>query len=187
LLVKWRSTLAAHSPVNRVLPLTLTKERTSGPEATGNTRLLSDLQEMKVHLTKHLHTQYMRPDAPSVFEQFGTIGPHVNRIEPMSFLIEWKRLGTEAASDQREYLQNLLTKSPKDLDEFLTRMFRVDFIDDYGGLKQLIDYEKLSELIKLHEDNLDPVKVQQFRKRYADESAVAASDETPKESGPVAS
>jgi KAP family P-loop domain len=160
------------------------KEHFDSSETDCNIRLLSDLQEMKVYLTKHLHSQYMRGDAPSVFEQFGIIGSHINRIEPISFLIEWKRLGPDASSDQTKYLQGLLTESPKDLDEFLKRMFRVDFIDDYSALKQLVDYKILSELIKLNERTLDPEKVQQFRKRYGTETASKATDESPNVSGP---
>jgi hypothetical protein len=58
-------------------------------------------------------------------------------------------------------------------------MFRVDFIDDYSGLKPLIDYKALSELIKLNEGTLDPDTVKLFRNRYN------AEQEPPTASTPI--
>jgi hypothetical protein len=67
----------------------------------------------------------------------------------------------------RESIFKIYSSSARnDLQAFLKFMFRVDFIDDYSGLKPLIDYKALSELIKLNEGTLDPDTVKLFRKRY---------------------
>jgi hypothetical protein len=131
-----------------------------------NKKLLSNLQTVKGYIEEQLREYYLAPEAPSVFEQFGSFGSSVNRIEPNIVLVEWNRLGSGAATDQREYLRNLFTRKPKDLDAFLKLMIRVDFIDDYTGLKILIDYKDLSEMITLNEGALDQEKVSKFRERY---------------------
>jgi KAP family P-loop domain len=140
--------------------------------------LLPDLQEVKATVKEQLRAHYADPNAPSVFEQFGGLGSGANRIEPNQFLFSWQLLGADARSDQRKYLQNLFRRRPKDLDEFLKLMFRVEFIDDYATLKPLIDYQELSDLITLNEGILDPQKVEKFRQRYNAEPR-AASPETP--------
>jgi hypothetical protein len=45
-------------------------------------------------------------------------------------------------------------------------MFRIDFMDDYASLKQLVDYNLLAPLVEKHADVLDSDKVEQFRERY---------------------
>lgn len=145
--------------------------------AVSSANLLSDLQEIKGFATEHLRARYLVPDAPSVFEQYRSLGSGVNRIEPNLFLFNWQYLGTEAEADEKQYLRELFTKRPQDLNEFLRLMFRVPFIDDYTELKPLIDYKELSELITQKEGILDRDKVEQFRQRY---SAVA---EAPRNDG----
>ncbi len=138
-----------------------------GPEDSNNrASLLSDLQEIKDLATKHVRDHYLGPGAPSVFEQFSGLGSGVDRIEPNAFLFNWQYLGPEARVDERKYLYDLLKTRPRDLNEFLKLMFRVDFIDDYGQLKPLIDYKDLYELVNLHESSLDHDKVEKFRGRY---------------------
>jgi len=139
-----------------------------------NAKLLSDLKEAKNNLAKQLREHYLIADAPSVFEQFGTLS--TGRIEPNALLLAWRNLGGDAESDQREYLRSLLARRPQDLDKFLKLFFRVEFIDDYSALKPLIDYKELSELITLNEAVLDPEKVAQFRARYNAESPASAED-----------
>lgn len=134
-------------------------------------KLMPDLQDVRVVLAEHFRSRYLRPGAPSVFEQYGTLGSGVNRIEAIQFLFSWQNLATDARSDARQYLRELLHQRPKDLSNFLNSMFRASFIDDYTTLRNLIDYEELSELITLNEGILDPDKVRQFRKRYNAESA----------------
>jgi hypothetical protein len=136
------------------------------PNSDTNRKLLSDLQAIKAFATEHVRERYIRPDAPSVFEQFGSLGSGVNRIEPNIFLFNWQYLGSDAQADERKYLQNLFVKRPKDLNAFLNLMFRVEFIDDYTQLKPLIDYKELSELITMNEAFLERDNVEQFRKRY---------------------
>jgi hypothetical protein len=139
-----------------------------GPtDANKVTPLLSDLQEIKAFAAQHVRERYLRPDAPSVFEQFSNLGDGVNRIEPNLFLFNWQSLGQEAQVDEKKYLRDLFTKRPQDLNEFLKLMFRVQFIDDYTQLKPLIDYKELSDLIDLNEGLLDHERVAQFRERYS--------------------
>jgi hypothetical protein len=135
-------------------------------EADTSLKLLSDLREVKTFVTDHLRARYLGPDAPSVFEQYRSLGSGANRIEPNVFLFNWQNLGADAQADQREYLRGLLAKRPQDLNEFLKLMFRVAFIDDYSQLKPLIDYKDLSELITRNESIVDADKVEQFRERY---------------------
>jgi hypothetical protein len=136
------------------------------PQNSTAAQLQSDLQEIKAFATEHVRERYLRPDAPSVFEQFGSLGSGMNGIEPNIFLFNWQNLGPDAQADERKYLQNLFVKHPKDLNAFLNLMFRVEFIDDYTQLKPLIDYKELSDLITLNEAVLDRDYVEQFRKRY---------------------
>lgn len=146
-------------------------------EAEGNKNLLSDLKEMKNYLREHLRARYLRPDAPSVFEELRSLGSGANRIEPAQVLFSWRNLGGNAEAEEREYLQGLLTRRPEDLDHFLSMMFRVDFIDDYTALKPLIDYKELAQLIALHEDKLDSKKVREFRQRYHTENPPSTAPE----------
>jgi hypothetical protein len=128
--------------------------------------LRSDIENVKMFATLHVRQLYLKPDLPSVFEQFGGLGSGVNRIEPNMFLFNWQHLGTDAQTDERKYIQELFTRRPEDLNRFLSLMFRAPFIDDYTQLKPLIDYKALSELIIANEDVLDRQKVEQFRERY---------------------
>jgi len=137
---------------------------------TEKAELLTDVQDMKTCIMEQLCEHYRIQNAPSVFEQFGHLGSGANAIEPNMFLFSWHRLGPDAASDQREYLLDLLTRRPKDLDHFLKLMFRVSFVDDYTTLKTLIDYKRLQELIARNEGTLDPEKVAAFRRRYEADS-----------------
>ena len=139
------------------------------PEKTETNReRLADLQEIKGYIKERLREHYLIPDAPSVFEQycFDTQGSPVNRIEPNLFLFNWQYLGSDAQSDQRQYLLSLFNRRPDQINQFLKLLFRVDFIDDYTQLKPLIDYKELSELITHNENILDKEKVRQFRERY---------------------
>jgi KAP family P-loop domain len=139
-------------------------------------KLLADLHEIRTTIKEQLRAHYLTGVAASVFEQFGSLGSGANRTEPNQFLFSWQLLGPDAQSDQREYLRSLFRRRPKDLDEFLKLMFRVDFIDDYTTLKPLIDYNDLSELITLNEAILDRQKVEQFRMRYNAEQSVAVPE-----------
>jgi len=150
--------------------------RSVGAEAKTNAKLLSDVQEVKGYIKERLREHYLVPDAPSVFEQFHFLSLGVNRIDPVWFLLAWRRLGADAESDQQAYLRSLFTKRPDDLNQFLRMMFRVDFMDDYAALRPLIDYKELSELIAFHAGVLDPEKVRQFRRRYdAERGSVPSS------------
>jgi hypothetical protein len=124
--------------------------------------LPSNLAAITDTLKQKLREKYLRRDAPSIFEEFKT---DMGRIEPIQFLLSWKRLGPDAESEQQQYLLNLLERRPADLDLFLKSMFRVDFMDDYAALKQLIDYNLLAPLVEKHAPVLDPEKIEQFRKR----------------------
>jgi hypothetical protein len=124
--------------------------------------LPSDLVAMADALKKKLREKYVRPDAPSIFEEFKT---DMGRIEPIQFLLSWKRLGSDAESEQRQYLLDLFEHRPADLNMFLKSMFRTDFLDDYIALKQLIDYDLLAPLVEKRANVLDHDKVEQFRKR----------------------
>ena len=132
-----------------------------------NTKLLSDLQEIKDLATTHIRARYLGPGAPSVFEEFSKLGSGVSRIEPNQFLFNWQRLGSAAQTDEKKYLRDLFVRSPHDLNEFLKLMFRVEWIDDYAALKPLIDYDELSDLITRHEGSLDRNYVSKFRVRYS--------------------
>jgi hypothetical protein len=134
-------------------------------------KLMPDLQDIRAVLRDHLRSHYLRPDAPSVFEQYGVWGTGANRIEPIQFLFSWGHLCPDAESDARQYLLGLLRRRPSELNSFLSSMFRVDFIDDYTTLKSLIDYKELSELVTLNESILEPGRVLRFRERYDAESA----------------
>ena len=125
--------------------------------------LPSNLAVITDALKQKLHEKYVGPDAPSIFEEFKT---DMGRIEPIQFLLGWKRLGEGAESEQRQYLLNLLDRRPADLNMFLKTMFRVEFLDDYTALKQVIDYNLLAPLVEKHADVLDGDKVEQFRRRY---------------------
>jgi hypothetical protein len=141
----------------------------SSPESDTNAKLMCDLQEIKGYIKDLLREHYLKLDAPSVFDQFGSFDSHsigVNRIEPNLFLFNWQLLGADAQADEREYLRNLFARRPQDVDAFLKLMFRVDFIDDYTTLKPLIDYKELSELVTQNESIIDRDKVEQFRARY---------------------
>jgi hypothetical protein len=145
-------------------------------EAQG--KLLPVLQEVRGPLRNRLRSHYLSPDAQSVFQQYGKLA--TGGIEPNQFLFSWQALDAEAKSDARNYLRALFKRNPKDLDEFLKLMFRVDFIDDYTILKPLIDYKELWELISLNERTLDPDRVRKFRQRYeADNAPPFGSDEGP--------
>jgi hypothetical protein len=141
-------------------------------EKDASPELLSDLEEVKSHATKHLKAQYFAADAPSVFEQFGGANP-IQDIGPVQFLFGWKHLGTDAEADQRHYLEGLFGRRPEDLNELLKQMFRVRFIDDYTALKPLIDYRVLADLITRNESILDSEKVRNFRERYNAEMPAA--------------
>jgi hypothetical protein len=141
---------------------------------------MSDLQSTKDYLREHLRARYLRPDAPSVFEQLRSLGSGPNRIEPTQFLFMWRNLGGNAEAEEREYLLGRLTRRPEDIEHFLSMMFRVEFLDDYPNLKLLIDYKELAQLIALHEDKLDKEKVRQFRQRYeAENPPPAIADQDP--------
>lgn len=134
-------------------------------------RLVMDSQaEVQLHrgliqkgLKREMHTRYMIKDAPSVFEQLRTEG---GRIDPIWLLMEWRRLGADAESEQESYLLDLFGRRPADLNFFLRTMFRAEFLDDYTNLKPLIDYARLAELIKANASLLDEAKVQAFCQRY---------------------
>jgi hypothetical protein len=127
-----------------------------------------ELGEIKSDVRKTLRDHYLVPDAPSVFDQFGSLS--ISRIEPNAFLLSWRNLGDHAESDQKEYLRKLFARRPGDLDKFLALFFRVDFIDDYDALRSLIDYNELMQLIIANEAILNPDKVEKFRKRYTTEN-----------------
>jgi hypothetical protein len=147
-------------------------------EKEAQQKLTPELDEFVPILEQQLHSHYIRPDAPSVFEQYGNLGSGANRIEPNQFLFSWQRLSPSANADAREYLRELFRRRPKDLDEFLKLMFRVDFIDDYTILKPLINYQELNELISQNANILDPNKVQKFKRRYdSDVSPSVENDE----------
>ena len=147
-------------------------------KAGSSPNLLSDIQEIKGFTAEHLRVRYLGHDAPSVFEQYGSLGSGVNRIEPNLFLFNWQYLSADAQSDEKNYLRGLFAKRPQDLNEFLKLMFRVPFIDDYAELRPLIDYKELSELITLHESVLDRDKVEQFRHRQrAEEASTDATED----------
>jgi hypothetical protein len=146
-------------------------------------KLLSDLQEIKPFVTEHIRARYLKPGALSVFEQFSNLGPGVNRIEPNLFLFNWQFLGPEAQADEKKYLQDLFTRRPQDLNQFLKLMFRVEFIDDYTQLKPLIDYKELSDLITVNEGVLDHDKVAQFRERYSRSEEKSPSEPAQEDGG----
>jgi hypothetical protein len=135
-------------------------------EKEAQQKLVPELDDLVPSLEEQLRSHYIRPDAPSVFEQYGNLGSGANRIEPNQFLFSWQRLSPTANADARKYLRELFKRRPKDLDEFLNLMFRVDFIDDYTILKPLINYQELNELITQNANILDPDKVQKFKRRY---------------------
>jgi hypothetical protein len=162
--------IADESEKERFL-LTIVKESTSSLcalllvqilEKEDRSALLSDLTVVTDALKQKLREKYVRADAPSIFDEFKT---DMGRIEPIQFLLSWKRLGADAEAEQRQYLLNLLERRPADLDLFLKSMFRVDFMDDYAALKQLVDYNSLAPLVEKHAAVLDPEKVGQFRER----------------------
>ena len=124
--------------------------------------LPSKLAAVTDALKQKLREKYLGADAPSIFEEFKT---DMGRIEPIQFLLSWKLLGADAEAEQRQYLLNLLDRRPADLDMFLKSMFRVEFMDDYAALKQLIDYDLLAPLVEKHAAALDRQKVEEFRKR----------------------
>jgi hypothetical protein len=122
-----------------------------------------DVQPIKEALKTKMRGRYLESGAPSVFEELQT---NLGRIEPIQLLLAWRHLGPDAESEQRQYLLDLFARRPADLNWFLKSMFRVEFMDDYTALKQLIDYDRLAELIENNVDVLDSTKVQQFRARY---------------------
>ncbi len=128
--------------------------------------LPSDLQQIKDSLKDKLRGIYLTSAAPSIFEQFATDS---GRIEPIQFLMAWRRLGPDAELDQQRYLLDLFDRRPTDLNWLLKFMFRVEFLDDYTSLKPLIDYDRLAELLNKNVDLLDSAKVQEFRARYGAE------------------
>ncbi len=138
-----------------------------------NAELRSQLEEVKGDIRRWLRELYLVPEAPSVFEQFGGLGP--GRIEPNIFLLQWRALGVGAEADQQEYLRNLFARRPEELGKFLNLLFRAPFIDDYSALKPLIDYKELSDLITQNERILDPERVRQFKARYSAEPSGAGS------------
>ena len=131
-------------------------EKEDGKALPSNLAAITDVQKQE------LRNKYLKPDAPSIFDEFKT---DMGRIEPIQFLLSWKRLGADAEAEQQQYLLNLLDRRPADLDLFLRSMFRVDFMDDYAALKQLVDYNLLAPLVEKHAALLDPKKVGQFRER----------------------
>lgn len=131
-------------------------------EKEDRSALPSSLAAVTDALKQKLREKYVREDAPSIFEEFKT---DMGRIEPIQFLLSWKRLGADAESEQQRYLLNLLDRRPADLDMFLKSMFRVEFMDDYAALKQLIDYNLLAPLVEKHAAVLDRENVKQFRER----------------------
>lgn len=131
-------------------------------EKEDRSALPSSLAAVTDALKQKLRERYLRPDGPSIFEEFKT---DMGRIEPIQFLLSWKLLGADAEAEQRQYLLNLLDRRPADLDLFLKSMFRVEFMDDYASLKQLIDYNLLAPLVETHAAVLDSEKVEQFRER----------------------
>ena len=132
--------------------------------------LPSDLQIIYDTLKRKLRERYLISNAPSVFEELKT---DLGRIEPIQFLLAWKRLGPDGESGQRQYLLNLFTRRPTELNWFLRSMFRIDYMDDYTALKQLIDYDKLNDLIDANVSLLDSSKVEQFKARYNTERGTA--------------
>lgn len=133
----------------------------------GKQSLQDEIERTKPFAAELLRAKYLVPNAPSVFEEFKREGiSKTQNIDPNQFQFAWRKLGTDAEADQKKYLRDLLSRDPKNLDEFLSLMFRVAFIDDYSALKPLIDYKELSELIMLNEDTLDKSNVEHFRKRY---------------------
>jgi hypothetical protein len=71
---------------------------------------MSELEETKNLVKEWLRARYLVPDAPSVFDQYGSVdsdGSTVNRIEPNLFLFSWQALGPDAKDDQRKYLRKL--------------------------------------------------------------------------------
>ena len=141
--------------------------RALGFGSAEKSRIRTDIEDTKGYAKVRLGEHYLVPDAPSVFEQFGKTG--MGGVAPTWLMFAWRRLGADAEKDQETYLRNLFLRRPKDIDEFLKMMFRVDFIDDYSALKLLINYKELSDLITRNESFLDPTKVQEFRNRYTGE------------------
>jgi hypothetical protein len=135
-------------------------------EKEGRDALPSSLTAVHDALKQKLRKRYLAEDAPSIFEEFKT---DLGRIEPIQFLMAWKRLGPDVELEQQQYLLHLLARRPADLNMFLKSMFRIEFMDDYTALKQLIDYDLLAAIVDQNVDSLDGAKVQQFRERYRPE------------------
>jgi len=108
--------------------------------------LLSVLAQVKPYFESQLRAHYLISDPPSVFEQFASTNPKVQSIDSTQLLFGWRRLGTAAEADQQEYLRNLFTRHPHNLNAFLALLFRVEFLDDYTTLKPLIDYAVQNEI-----------------------------------------
>lgn len=135
-------------------------------DLTKNNQFISEIATTKNDLKARLRRRYLSAEAPSVFEEFGSLSQ--GRMEPISFLLSWRYLGADAESDEHDYLETLFSGSPSSLDAFLNLMFRVEFLyeNDYSAYKSLIDYSVLSGLIDSHEKSLDSAKVRAFRTRF---------------------
>jgi hypothetical protein len=132
--------------------------------------LPSDLQQIRHVLKNKLRERYLTSGSPSIFEELST---DMGRIEPIQFLMGWRRLGPDAELDQKRYLVELFNRRPTDLNFLLKSMFRVEFLDDYNSLKPLFDYDRLAELINKNAALLDSAKVEEFRTRYEAERGAA--------------
>jgi hypothetical protein len=152
----------------------LFKAKGFAPPVSKNAPMLEELREVRHHLEEWLRSRYLVADAPSVYEQFGTLS--TGGIEPHQFLFLWQKLSPSAKQDQHNYLLRLFEQRPEELKGFLKLTFRVDFIDDYAALKELIDYGKLIDLINANEDILDGEKISQFRERYEAEMQAGAPE-----------
>lgn len=151
--------------------------RLENEEAETGMKPLPGLRDTEKVLTQHLRRRYIIPNSPSVFQQFGNFGP--GRVDPVQFLFSWQLLGAEAHADEQEYLRDLFTRRPKDINDFLKIMFRA-FIDDYNTLKSALDYGELDRIIALNEDILDPENVKKFRAHYrADREGATPTPEEP--------
>lgn len=124
--------------------------------------IVADVQKMRSFAKDWMKSKYLAQSAPSVFDEFQT-------IDPIQVLFAWQRLGPEAQRDEREYLSLLFARDPSALDKLLKLMFRVEFIDDYTNLKPLYDYQELSKLIAHNAAALDPLMVQKFQEKFAEE------------------